>query len=267
MASEPQLPKNKVKKLLTQTIKQAISNSEIRSSTRSGNKELGLLVKKVAAAPFAAEADVKKVGTDIGEKIVELSKQSDKQSLDAGVVRRLALQPDWMAVFDIPAQNPTEKVSKKASKSSQTVITLPMKTEAPAAKTTPVSAASEPEPEPPVAEEAAVEAKEAAVAPVEAKEESVEAEEVAVEAEEAPVEAEEVEEEPVEAEEDAEAKAVAEEAKEEPEEAEEAEEDAVPDKTAEETVSESAAVSDSDEEELVLIETPAVTEPAAAEEE
>ncbi len=122
MVDTQQMSPGQVEKILTKSVKQAIAQSSI-TSTRSGNKELGFLIKEVIPAPFDSEADVEKVGAALGQKITELCQQNDKQNLDAGVIRQLRYRKDWSAEFDIPGALPTEKISKKNSKSIQTVIT------------------------------------------------------------------------------------------------------------------------------------------------
>ncbi len=124
MADTQQLSSGRVEKILTKSVKQEITQSNI-TSTRSGNKELSFLVKEVVSAPFTSEAEVQKVGAALGQKIAEISQQSDKQNLDAGVVRKLRFRKDWSSEFDIPTAPPTEKGSKKTSQSTQTVVAAP----------------------------------------------------------------------------------------------------------------------------------------------
>ncbi|MEL7069512.1 MAG: hypothetical protein AAGN15_12765 [Cyanobacteria bacterium J06581_3] len=128
MAGTANLSTRKTEKLLTKSIKQVLSDSNINASTRSGNKELGILVKRVASAPFDSAAEVEKLGSALGQKIAGLSQQASKTDLDAGTIRTLSLKKDWMSEFDIPETTPKEKVSKKASKSEQTVVVPAKKT-------------------------------------------------------------------------------------------------------------------------------------------
>lgn len=121
MVDTQQLFPGQVEKMLTKRIKQAISQSSI-TSTRSGNKELSFLVKEILAAPFDSDAQVKAVGTALGQKIVALSKESNQQNLDAGVICKLRFKQDWSAEFNIPEALPTETISKKVNKSAQTVV-------------------------------------------------------------------------------------------------------------------------------------------------
>ncbi|MEL6471595.1 MAG: hypothetical protein AAFQ74_17870 [Cyanobacteria bacterium J06623_4] len=183
MAGAANLSHRKTEKLLTKSIKHVLSSSDINTSTRSGNKELGILVRQIAIAPFDSEAAVEKVGTALGEKIATLSKANNKQDLDAGTIRTLSLKKDWIAEFDIPEAAPAEKVSKKASKSAQTVVIEPKK------KAEPAKPAPEPAPEAKTEESTAVEEPEAATEPIDepvAEEQALEeptAEPEAVEAE------------------------------------------------------------------------------------
>lgn len=122
MADAANLSIRKTEKLLTKSIKHVLSDNNINASTRSGNKELGILVRKLASAPFESTAAVEKLGSALGEKITQLSQQASKTDLDAGTVRSLSLKQDWMSEFDIPEAKVKEKVSKKATKSEQTVV-------------------------------------------------------------------------------------------------------------------------------------------------
>ncbi len=126
MVDTQQISPGRIEKILTKSVKQAIAQSNI-VSTRSGNKELSFLIKEVTSAPFDSESDVQRVGAALGQKIAQLSQQSDQQNLDAGVVRKLRFRQDWLAEFDIPEALPTEKTSKKTSKSAQTVVNIASK--------------------------------------------------------------------------------------------------------------------------------------------
>lgn len=143
MVDVTQLSLGRVEKLLVKGIKQAIAQNNI-SSTRSGNKELDFLAKEVASAPFDSEAAVQKVATALGQKISELSQKSDQKNLDAGVIRQLRFKQNWAAAFDIPEALPVEKISKKTSKSVQTLITMPAKVDK-SQETQPEPAAVEPD--------------------------------------------------------------------------------------------------------------------------
>jgi len=115
MADAANLSTRKTEKLLTKSIKRVLSGNNINTSTRSGNRELSILVKKVASAPFDSVAAVEKLGSALGEKIAGLSQQNSKTDLDAGTIRSMSLTQGWMAEFDIPepeaAQAKVEDVS------------------------------------------------------------------------------------------------------------------------------------------------------------
>lgn len=108
MASAANLSTRKTEKLLTKSIKHVLSDNNINTSTRSGNKELSILVKRVASAPFDSVAAVEKLGSALGEKIAGLSQQNSKTDLDAGTIRSMSLTQDWMAEFDIPEPDATQ---------------------------------------------------------------------------------------------------------------------------------------------------------------
>lgn len=135
MASETKLSVGQVEKLLTKQIKQKIAQNHLKT-TRSGNKELVFLVKEIVSAPFESEAEVQTAGKAIGQKIADLSQASHPQNLDAGIVRKLRFKRNWPDDFDIPAVLPIEKISKKTSKSSQTVVSTTSTVSAPAPAST-----------------------------------------------------------------------------------------------------------------------------------
>lgn len=108
MAGAANLSTRKTEKLLTKSIKHVLSDNNINTSTRSGNKELSILVKRVASAPFDSVAAVEKLGSALGEKIAGLSQQNSKTDLDAGTIRSMSLTRDWMAEFDIPEPDATQ---------------------------------------------------------------------------------------------------------------------------------------------------------------
>ncbi|MEO0647780.1 MAG: hypothetical protein AAFZ17_16745 [Cyanobacteria bacterium J06650_10] len=124
MASAIKLSARETKKLLTKGIKGVLTSKGISASTRSGNKELDILVKQVVNAPFESKESVKIAGAAIGEKIAELSQKNNKKDLDAGTIRMLRLKADWIAEFDIPVAEKVEKSASKAAKSERTVVQL-----------------------------------------------------------------------------------------------------------------------------------------------
>ncbi|MEL7504578.1 MAG: hypothetical protein AAFN18_19175 [Cyanobacteria bacterium J06554_6] len=102
MVSPAPLTPNRVEKALKQSVNQVLTEQDMRPSTRSGNKELRMLLKRAAQASFTSLEEVKTVGQTLGTKIVDISKQRKKTSLDAGVVRTISLDKGWPALIGLP---------------------------------------------------------------------------------------------------------------------------------------------------------------------
>ncbi|NEP16051.1 MAG: hypothetical protein F6J97_04010 [Leptolyngbya sp. SIO4C1] len=173
MASATQLTSNRVEKSLKQGVKQQLTAAGMRPSTKRGNKELSMLVKRVAQSDFQSVDEVDAASEKLGSKIVELSQASGKQQLDAGTIRKLSLQKGWASMLGLPeiapkAATPTQSAAKSpaapAVEAETTVDTLDVDEAAEAVPS------PEPEPEAEPAEtalsEAATEAEDAAAAEV-----------------------------------------------------------------------------------------------------
>ncbi|MGK7932144.1 MAG: GatB/YqeY domain-containing protein [Microcystaceae cyanobacterium] len=119
-----------VDQLLSKTIKKVISSKGISLGTRKGNKELGLLTKKIAKHPFATSEDVISYGEKVGEAITTLLKQKGKENLDLGVIRQVSFSSPEITELD-----KTHPISKaKTSGSSKVEVIVPPKDSAPKVK-------------------------------------------------------------------------------------------------------------------------------------
>lgn len=107
-----------IAKSISKSAKKVIIESGINASTRSGNKALDHLAKRLAEQPFNSLTAAVKVGEELGQRIVALSQELDRQSLDQGVIRQLVFQkqlptadlsiadPKPIAVQPQPSQQP-----------------------------------------------------------------------------------------------------------------------------------------------------------------
>lgn len=108
-------------KLAIRSAKEFIATRGINTTTRKGSKELELLIKKITSRSLSDREQATQIGQNVGEKIVELSRQKAKNNLDKGVVRQLAVQKEIFSLFvsstdKIPfRQPPAEKPSNKAA--------------------------------------------------------------------------------------------------------------------------------------------------------
>ena len=94
-------------KLAIRSAKEFIAARGIHATTRKGSKELELLIKKIAGQSLATREQATKIGQNVGEKRVELSRQKAKNNLDKGVVRQLAAQKE---IFSL-AVSSADKIS------------------------------------------------------------------------------------------------------------------------------------------------------------
>lgn len=89
MPGQTQISKSKIEKKLVKAVKKVVSEKGIDVATRKGTKELNLLAKSICTKQKNPE-ELEKIGTELGEKIVELSATRNKKFLDRGVVRLTA---------------------------------------------------------------------------------------------------------------------------------------------------------------------------------
>ncbi len=114
-------------KALKKSVKQVVTEQGINPATRSGDKELELLVKKIARQPLSLE-QVQHLGEQIGNRIVEISQQKGKKDLDRGVIREIALNKELLSPLTGELSQPLVARQAKSVKSAQTVIVPPKAT-------------------------------------------------------------------------------------------------------------------------------------------
>jgi len=92
-----------VERAIQKSAKKVIIESGIASS-RAGNKELKHLATKLASQPASRLEAAQMLGTQLGQRIVELSQKSNKQNLDAGIIRLLIRTKAVPSVTDLPTE-------------------------------------------------------------------------------------------------------------------------------------------------------------------
>jgi hypothetical protein len=143
----------KLSKILKKTIKKAISSQGIAPSTRSGNKELDLLIRKIAKQSPTIE-QVTAIAEKIAATIVHLSKQQGKTALDRGIIRQIAFHKDFTSLIVVPLPevvSPAIVITQTEAVTLNPVVEEP-ETEEPSAELT-----EEPEIEEPEIEESTAE--------------------------------------------------------------------------------------------------------------
>ncbi|HAC66191.1 MAG TPA: GatB/YqeY domain-containing protein [Cyanothece sp. UBA12306] len=110
---------NKLVKFLKKTIKITIATQGIDRGTRSGDKELDLLARKLAKRPFISLEQTQTVAEKVAQSIIELSQEKGKKNLDQGIIKQVALKtkfevlvPSPQTTSDLPSASPTETVSQ-----------------------------------------------------------------------------------------------------------------------------------------------------------
>ena len=136
--SQP-IPSKTIEKAITKGAKKVLAESGISPSTRSGNKELSHLVTTLSKHPFETVQAAQQYGESLGQKIVECSRQANKQHLDGGVIRLLRSQKNSFSLGNLPKPTPQPTVSAKEP--SQLVA----KSSAPSANAQAVVQSEEPE--------------------------------------------------------------------------------------------------------------------------
>lgn len=92
------IPRKQLEKTIAKSAKKVIAESSI-SPSRSGSKDLGHLVKRLANQPFSSLETASQLGEELGQKIVAFSQTIGKQNLDRGVIRQIVLQKQFLTVI------------------------------------------------------------------------------------------------------------------------------------------------------------------------
>ncbi len=101
-----------IEQQLSKTIKKTVFEKGVTQSTRRGNKELSLLIRRLAKHPFKTPETVIAYGEQIGTAIANLSQQQEKKQLDRGIIHQVSLQFQEIEVLETPL------IAKKESKTS-----------------------------------------------------------------------------------------------------------------------------------------------------
>ncbi|MBF2025848.1 MAG: hypothetical protein IGS48_03655 [Oscillatoriales cyanobacterium C42_A2020_001] len=120
--SQP-IPNKTIEKAIKKGAKKVIVESGISPSTRSGNKELSHLVTDLSKQSFETVQAAQQYGESLGQKIVEFSRQANKQYLDSGIIRLLRSQKNLHSFSDLPTPSPQPVTPTQ--KPSQPVATQP----------------------------------------------------------------------------------------------------------------------------------------------
>jgi uncharacterized protein YqeY len=98
----------KYAKILKKAAKREIASQGIDPHTRRGNRELSILVNRLAQKLFISLEEVEQVGSDLGLQIAALSHKKGKKYLDKEIVRSLALVQTRLAGEKVsPAKIPS----------------------------------------------------------------------------------------------------------------------------------------------------------------
>ncbi|NJN02415.1 MAG: hypothetical protein HC873_17190 [Leptolyngbyaceae cyanobacterium SL_1_1] len=178
-----QLSFNQAQKSIRKAAKRVLTEKGLNPSTRKGNKEFDFLLQQLSSVVFASDQAAIAAGEQLGEKIAELSQQQNKQDLDRGVIRHLAMKTDWVAELGLtvasvsaaatppaviesqstaaPISAPTQEIHSATTSPADIADTEDV-TPAAAAAETPADIETEPEAAAPEAPEAVSEELEAA---------------------------------------------------------------------------------------------------------
>ncbi|WP_013323398.1 hypothetical protein [Gloeothece verrucosa] len=89
-ANKTRISQSKIFKLLKKNVKRILAQKGMNAMTRKGDKELDLLVKKIANQPIQTEEEATQIAEELGDKIVEISQKEGKENLDKSIIRQLA---------------------------------------------------------------------------------------------------------------------------------------------------------------------------------
>jgi uncharacterized protein YqeY len=134
----------KAVQVVKKAVKEVLTQQGIEASTRKGNKELDLFLKKLLKGEYTNEGQLRAMGAGLGKTIATVSEQRGVKHLDKQVILQVALKEEITIPEPIPT-TPAPKIAKQAPTLVELNRTPPVKQEAQAV--TPAVAASEPEEE------------------------------------------------------------------------------------------------------------------------
>ncbi len=117
----------KLVKFLKKKIRRVVANHGINPSTRTGDKELELLVKQFAKEPFTSFEQAENVANQIAKKIVALSQEKDKTNLDKGIIKQLSLTGELSSLVSGSTTSSLEKSKLKEKKTKEMTLVNPPK--------------------------------------------------------------------------------------------------------------------------------------------
>jgi uncharacterized protein YqeY len=109
----------KAVQVVKKAVKEVLTQQGIEASTRKGNKELDLFLKKLLKGEYNNEGQLKAMGTGLGKTIATVSEQRGVKHLDKQVILQVALKEE----IAIPEPIPTTTVPKIA-KQAPTLVDL-----------------------------------------------------------------------------------------------------------------------------------------------
>ena len=109
-----------LEKSIKASIKREISARGINVTTRRGNKELKFLTQKIAGYSFENLEQARMAGEKLGQHLSELFQQRNKQYLDGGLIRQVALQKNiWSLAGLSVEETPKEETVSQQEDTSQ----------------------------------------------------------------------------------------------------------------------------------------------------
>jgi hypothetical protein len=85
---------SQVEKEITRSAKKILVEQGLNPSTKRGNKELSIVVRRLASTPCNNVQFARDLGTTLGQRIVTLSQKLGKTHLDQSIIQQLALEDD-----------------------------------------------------------------------------------------------------------------------------------------------------------------------------
>ncbi|MBD2259718.1 succinate dehydrogenase assembly factor 2 [Pseudanabaena sp. FACHB-2040] len=98
MVQRNQLQGNQTQKALRRGAKAVLMSRGVNPSTRRGNKELDMLLNKLAQKSYASLEDAVRMGEAVGWEIAKLAERRNQTNLDASVIRQVAESGDLFAL-------------------------------------------------------------------------------------------------------------------------------------------------------------------------
>lgn len=126
MVQSDQSQGRQIQKALRRGAKAVLMSRGMNPSTRRGNKELDILLGRLAQKSYASLEDAVRMGEAVGWEIVKLSEKRNQRNLDASVIRQINTRGDLFSLVMPQAEADADAADAAADLDSNIAVDIAM---------------------------------------------------------------------------------------------------------------------------------------------